>query len=459
MSLNPWFFSQGCNRLYDILTLMQKEVFRTYQRKALLLAAAVLAVVTLLFALGREVLLQSRVEQNRLRQQLGLQIQKELLEEAIEGNLVMLRGIEAFLAADEDDSLEDLELTNEIDEITESLRVVSKDVLGVVFVTGVPNKPWTSSYNVNFEGYSFSTASIPDLADLAAESLREKKICTRVIRLGDKALLIAVEYVLRDAQLWGFIFSFIDFKQIVTEFTEFVQLDKRRQTHLYLPNLGFTDWDKAPKEGATSVVLSAVSNNITLFQHAPESDQVSLFPIWIAIPLVLFIGLGSSLFTYALSFERAKSNWFSLFDPLLSIPNRRALEQQFSKTSQGHLLLFNIDNFKNVNEKYGFSVGDQVLIEVASRIQQVLSPKDFVARLGNDELVILPADPKTSYANLLSQRIQQAMTEPMLINRQMINITTIIGMGSYPRNGTDLSTLIEYADHQQVRDSISDQGI
>jgi diguanylate cyclase (GGDEF)-like protein len=146
-----------------------------------------------------------------------------------------------------------------------------------------------------------------------------------------------------------------------------------------------------------------------------------------------------------------------LYDPLLGIPNRRALEQQFSKTKRGHLLLFNIDNFKSVNEKYGFAVGDQVLIEVASRIQQVLSPKDFVARLGNDELVILPNNTNTSHANLLSQRIQQAMTESMLINRQMIDITTIIGIGSYPRNGTDLSTLIDYADHQQLRD-VSDQG-
>ncbi|MEY4529357.1 MAG: hypothetical protein RLZZ156_78 [Deinococcota bacterium] len=431
---------------------MQKTAFRVYHKKALILAGVVLAVVIVLFALGREVLLQSRVEQSLLRQQLDLQIQKELLEESIENNLVLLRGVEAFLAADEDDSLEDPELTGEIDEITKSLRVVSKDVLGVLFLTGSPSEPWTSSYTVNFDGNTFSPAVMLDLPALAAQSLREQKVCTRAIRLGSKVLLVGAEYVERDGKLWGFIFSIIDFEALVAGFNEFTQLKKTDRTHLYLPNLGVEDWNDVPEKNEASVVLDTVSNNITLFKRPPNLDQVALFPIWLAIPLVLFIGFGSSGFTYALSFERAKSNWFSLFDPLLGIPNRRALEQQFPKNNKGNLLLFNIDNFRLVNEKYGFAVGDQVLIEVASRIGQELSPKDFIARLGNDELVILPSNPKTDYANLLAQRIQQAMTEPMLINRQMIGITTIVGMSSYPRNGTDLSTLIDYADHQQMRD-------
>ncbi len=439
-----------------ILNLMQQQVFKIYQRKALLLASIVFMVVITLIWAGRELLLQSRVEQNHLHQQLDIQIQKELLENTIEDNLVMLHGLEAFLSTDEVESLKNPQLTRETTNIAASLHKSSQEVLGVLLVTGSAQQPWTSTFTIQFMDSQHNWASLPDLTTLANRSFTQRKVIIQIISLNNKALLVATKFVIRDSKLWGFVFSFIDFSLVIERFNLLNKTETEHHVAMYIPILNLGNWQIAPPRDAQSAALSNLVNEIILFVKKPTPEQLAVFPIWFALPFILFLSLGSAAFTYFLSFERAKSNWFALSDPLTGISNRRALEQQFTKSNRGNLLLFNIDNFRGINETFGFIIGDQVLLEAVARIQQALSPKDFIARLGNDEFVILPNDPQTSAASQLAQRIQQTMTEPMLINRQMISIVTIVGLSSYPKHGTELSTLVEYADHQQLRESVVD---
>mgnify|MGYP006239014071 CR=1 FL=1 len=81
---------------------------------------------------------------------------------------------------------------------------------------------------------------------------------------------------------------------------------------------------------------------------------------------------------------------------LTGLYNRRYLEQllaepmPFNETSFGiSLAILDLDYFKQVNDTYGHDVGDQVLVEVARRIQQHLFPNDVVARWGGEEFVLL----------------------------------------------------------------------
>ena len=87
----------------------------------------------------------------------------------------------------------------------------------------------------------------------------------------------------------------------------------------------------------------------------------------------------------------------ALIDPLTNSYNRRAYEQRLKEEFQRYqrygqsfsLLLLDVDNFKNVNDRYGHSAGDLCLREVIQRVGSLLRVPDFLARLGGDEMVVI----------------------------------------------------------------------
>ena len=89
----------------------------------------------------------------------------------------------------------------------------------------------------------------------------------------------------------------------------------------------------------------------------------------------------------------------AFYDPLTNLPNRRLLMDRLgfamvsgARHSRKRALLFvDLDNFKALNDTHGHEVGDQLLIEVANRLQQVVRDSDTVARFGGDEFIVLLA--------------------------------------------------------------------
>jgi diguanylate cyclase (GGDEF)-like protein len=87
----------------------------------------------------------------------------------------------------------------------------------------------------------------------------------------------------------------------------------------------------------------------------------------------------------------------ALVDPLTNSYNRRAYEQRLKEEFQRYqrygqgfsLLLLDVDNFKNVNDRYGHSAGDLCLREVIQRVRSLLRVPDFLARFGGDEMVVI----------------------------------------------------------------------
>lgn len=93
----------------------------------------------------------------------------------------------------------------------------------------------------------------------------------------------------------------------------------------------------------------------------------------------------------------AQIHQLAFYDPLTGLANRRLLQDRFQQTLAlarrsgqfGALLFFDLDNFKPLNDRYGHAAGDQLLVQVAQRLQQGLRSCDSVARLGGDEFVVL----------------------------------------------------------------------
>ncbi|WP_342111453.1 putative bifunctional diguanylate cyclase/phosphodiesterase [Methylobacterium sp. SI9] len=134
-------------------------------------------------------------------------------------------------------------------------------------------------------------------------------------------------------------------------------------------------------------------------------------------------------------------------DPLTKLPNRRALtsrmEHDFS-SRRFKLLLIDLDRFKQVNDSYGHATGDQLLIQVADRLNEVAGPEGFVARLGGDEMAILVyGDQEQAIA--AANRVIEALATPFQIDQVRITIGCSVGL-CCTDDACDAGELMQFSD-------------
>lgn len=128
----------------------------------------------------------------------------------------------------------------------------------------------------------------------------------------------------------------------------------------------------------------------------------------------------------------------ALHDALTGLPNRALfmdrLEQQLKKSQGNHNYLFavlflDLDRFKVVNDSVGHLIGDQLLIEIARRLEKSIAPTDTVARLGGDEFTILLENiTNKSEAVLVAESIYQILNFPFNIDGYELFTTASIGI-------------------------------
>jgi diguanylate cyclase (GGDEF)-like protein/PAS domain S-box-containing protein len=125
-------------------------------------------------------------------------------------------------------------------------------------------------------------------------------------------------------------------------------------------------------------------------------------------------------------------------DPLTDLPNRahfmERLNQAIHRTVRQPdlftaVLYVDLDFFKQINDKYGHRVGDQLLMAVASKLKSCLRPSDTIARIGGDEFTILLEDIKnTQEAVRIAERICTEIREPFMIDQICIQTSASIGI-------------------------------
>ncbi|MCB1996429.1 MAG: diguanylate cyclase [Burkholderiaceae bacterium] len=97
-------------------------------------------------------------------------------------------------------------------------------------------------------------------------------------------------------------------------------------------------------------------------------------------------------------------------DPLTGVPNRRALEAEFARRQQAGraivALIFDLDHFKTVNDRYSHRVGDDVLRRVCQVVRQTLRGSDLLGRYGGEEFVVLLAEPPDAGLPELAERLR-----------------------------------------------------
>ncbi len=142
------------------------------------------------------------------------------------------------------------------------------------------------------------------------------------------------------------------------------------------------------------------------------------------------------------------------YDPLTGLANRalfgkdieRILARAQRQGRQFALLCLDLDRFKSVNDSYGHIAGDQLLIEVASRLRKCVRKSDVVARMGGDEFAILQDIDRPEDAQMLASRIVDAMKMPFLLPSAVVEIGASVGIVISPADGLDAHNLLSRAD-------------
>ena len=158
--------------------------------------------------------------------------------------------------------------------------------------------------------------------------------------------------------------------------------------------------------------------------------------------------------------EHERAAYLATHDALTKLPNRYLFADRFDRALshwERHgvpfaVMLIDLDHFKEINDKYGHEVGDQVLRTVAERMRQITRSGDTVARQGGDEFVVLVADlANLENAEIMGEKVLEAIGKPIVTSAGGLSISCSIGVSLCPIHGQSLDTLLRAADQAMYR--------
>jgi len=155
----------------------------------------------------------------------------------------------------------------------------------------------------------------------------------------------------------------------------------------------------------------------------------------------------------------------ALHDALTDLPNRALLSDRLDmavkrreRTGAGAvaLLFLDLDQFKLINDSRGHDVGDELLVEIGSRLQQAIRPGDTVARFGGDEFAVLCENVDEREARQVAERLRAALGEPVQLRGHRVYVDASIGIALSPPH--DAEALLRFADTAMYRAKSEGRG-
>ena len=154
--------------------------------------------------------------------------------------------------------------------------------------------------------------------------------------------------------------------------------------------------------------------------------------------------------------QQIKIEKIALYDPLTGLANRRLLYDRLNQSTeilqqqQGSgigVIMLDLDHFKTINDTYGHDVGDELLKEVANRLNDCVRSEDTVSRPGGDEFTILLQEvSQLKDIQPVAQKILQSLRRNIEIDKYSFKITCSIGISIAPLHTSEPKNLLKYAD-------------
>lgn len=140
----------------------------------------------------------------------------------------------------------------------------------------------------------------------------------------------------------------------------------------------------------------------------------------------------------------------AIHDPLTQLYNRSALPDIGVEWTRSHaapfaLLYIDLDNFKNINDTFGHSYGDVILIQIADRLKSILPVNSAIFRVGGDEFVTLLKIEQTKIDDIAAAIIEK-LSQPYLVEELTLHLGVSIGITRFPDDGSTIDDLLIMAD-------------
>ena len=227
-----------------------------------------------------------------------------------------------------------------------------------------------------------------------------------------------------DAGSFGFDgFTYVWSRSKVPQFSHFITLI--RKAHVSHANAFF-------KEMGVSLIVAAV------------------ILLWVASWAAMYV----SMLIEKLDEQKNILKHRSLHDVLTGLPNRALLNdrlqqlitQQDRFPMQFAVCFIDLNRFKDVNDTLGHHVGDELLLEVSSRIKSMLRAGDTVARLGGDEFALIFRNINFENTRIIADKLLSVFEDPIMASGHKLVVSGSMGIAMYPEHGKDLQTLLKNAD-------------
>ncbi len=187
-----------------------------------------------------------------------------------------------------------------------------------------------------------------------------------------------------------------------------------------------------------------------------------VFPEWLTIrgvrndsgQLTHYVGVFSDL--TLIKHSEAQLNELAHYDPLTALPNRlllnsrlgHALEQARRQQHRMAVLFLDLDRFKNLNDSLGHPAGDELLVNLAHRLREVLGAENTLSRHGGDEFVVLiESVARPDEVATVADTLLRTLREPFILSGgHEVFASASIGISLYPDDGDDPNRLVRNAD-------------
>ena len=185
-----------------------------------------------------------------------------------------------------------------------------------------------------------------------------------------------------------------------------------------------------------------------------------LYPQWLNISRVLgdmgetthYIGVFKDITQRKLAEEEIEH--LAFYDVLTNTPNRYLLKDRVNQAigaarrsqTSFTLMFIDLDRFKEINDVFGHEVGDQVLLQVTQRLQELIRETDTLCRLGGDEFALLfpTLDKHNAYGR--AEALLNCMAQPFTVGSKQLTMSLSIGLAIFPDDGDDYDNLLKNAD-------------
>lgn len=158
--------------------------------------------------------------------------------------------------------------------------------------------------------------------------------------------------------------------------------------------------------------------------------------------------------------DEQQINRLAFYDVLTGLANRRLLEERLKRAqavsrrhqSASALIFIDLDNFKDINDLWGHSAGDQILLQVAQRLSKAVRETDTVARLGGDEFAVLLTDwphqpgEEESQLEQMAARLLDALSQPYAFEQNSLHLSASLGLVLFDEHQQPLDELLQRAE-------------